>query len=56
MTPYVHRVRTHCLTWTFAPWKVSRRLGELDRIEGPIDLVGDDWGAGLTYGGMGERE
>ncbi len=24
-------------------------LGELDRIEGPIDLVGHDWGAGLTY-------
>lgn len=24
-------------------------LGELDRIEGPVDLVGHDWGAGLTY-------
>ncbi|MBA3303400.1 MAG: alpha/beta hydrolase [Acidimicrobiia bacterium] len=24
-------------------------LGELERIEGPIDLVGHDWGAGLTY-------
>lgn len=24
-------------------------LGELDRIDGPIDLVGHDWGAGLTY-------
>jgi pimeloyl-ACP methyl ester carboxylesterase len=24
-------------------------LGELDRIEGPIDLVGHDWGAGFTY-------
>lgn len=24
-------------------------VGELDRIEGPIDLVGHDWGAGLTY-------
>jgi pimeloyl-ACP methyl ester carboxylesterase len=24
-------------------------LGELDGIEGPIDLVGHDWGAGLTY-------
>ena len=24
-------------------------LGELDTIEGPIDLVGHDWGAGLTY-------
>lgn len=24
-------------------------LGELDQIEGPIDLVGHDWGAGLTY-------
>jgi pimeloyl-ACP methyl ester carboxylesterase len=24
-------------------------LGELDRIEGPIDLVGHDWGAILTY-------
>ena len=23
-------------------------MGELDRIEGPIDLVGHDWGAGLT--------
>jgi pimeloyl-ACP methyl ester carboxylesterase len=22
---------------------------ELDRIDGPIDLVGHDWGAGLTY-------
>ncbi len=24
-------------------------LGELDGIDGPIDLVGHDWGAGLTY-------
>ncbi|MDQ6945705.1 MAG: alpha/beta hydrolase [Actinomycetota bacterium] len=24
-------------------------LGELSRVEGPIDLVGHDWGAGLTY-------
>lgn len=24
-------------------------LGELDQIEGPIDLVGHDWGGGLTY-------
>lgn len=24
-------------------------LGELDRIGGPIDLVGHDWGAGLTF-------
>jgi len=24
-------------------------LGELDQIEGPVDLVGHDWGAGLTY-------
>ena len=24
-------------------------LGELERVEGPIDLVGHDWGAGLTY-------
>jgi pimeloyl-ACP methyl ester carboxylesterase len=24
-------------------------LGELDRIEGPVDLVGHDWGAILTY-------
>src|SRR5688572_28128942 len=24
-------------------------LGELDRIDGPIDLVGHDWGAGFTY-------
>lgn len=24
-------------------------LGELDLIDGPIDLVGHDWGAGLTY-------
>ncbi|MEJ0095173.1 MAG: alpha/beta hydrolase [Methylocella sp.] len=24
-------------------------LGELDRISGPIDLVGHDWGAGFTY-------
>jgi pimeloyl-ACP methyl ester carboxylesterase len=24
-------------------------LGELDQLPGPIDLVGHDWGAGLTY-------
>ncbi len=24
-------------------------LGELDGIDGPIDLVGHDWGAGFTY-------
>lgn len=24
-------------------------VGELDRIEGPVDLVGHDWGAGLTF-------
>ncbi len=24
-------------------------VGELDRFEGPIDLVGHDWGAGITY-------
>lgn len=24
-------------------------LGELDRIDGSVDLVGHDWGAGLTY-------
>jgi pimeloyl-ACP methyl ester carboxylesterase len=24
-------------------------VGELDRLEGPIDLVGHDWGAGFTY-------
>ncbi|WCO68920.1 alpha/beta hydrolase [Iamia majanohamensis] len=24
-------------------------LGELDALDGPIDLVGHDWGAGLTY-------
>jgi pimeloyl-ACP methyl ester carboxylesterase len=24
-------------------------LGELDKIEDPIDLLGHDWGAGLTY-------
>jgi pimeloyl-ACP methyl ester carboxylesterase len=24
-------------------------VGELDRIDGPVDLVGHDWGAGLTY-------
>ncbi|MGH9047631.1 MAG: alpha/beta fold hydrolase [Acidimicrobiales bacterium] len=24
-------------------------LGELDVIDGPVDLVGHDWGAGLTY-------
>lgn len=24
-------------------------LGEIDRLEGPVDLVGHDWGAGLTY-------
>lgn len=29
----------------YADWLV----GELDRIEGPIDLVGHDWGAGLAY-------
>jgi len=29
----------------YAAWVV----GELDRLDGPIDLVGHDWGAGLTY-------
>ena len=29
----------------YADWLVA----ELDRIGGPIDLVGHDWGAGLTY-------
>ncbi len=24
-------------------------VGELDRLDGPIDLIGHDWGAGLTY-------
>ncbi|MCU1351778.1 MAG: hypothetical protein JWM05_987, partial [Acidimicrobiales bacterium] len=24
-------------------------LGEIDKIDGPIDLVGHDWGAGFTY-------
>jgi pimeloyl-ACP methyl ester carboxylesterase len=24
-------------------------VGELDKVDGPIDLVGHDWGAGLTY-------
>lgn len=24
-------------------------VGELDQIEGPVDLVGHDWGAGLTF-------
>ena len=24
-------------------------VAELDRISGPVDLVGHDWGAGLTY-------
>jgi pimeloyl-ACP methyl ester carboxylesterase len=24
-------------------------VGELDKIDGPVDLVGHDWGAGLTY-------
>ncbi len=28
---------------------VTWLLGELDKIDGPIDLVGHDWGAGLTY-------
>jgi pimeloyl-ACP methyl ester carboxylesterase len=28
---------------------VAWLLGELDGIEGPIDLIGHDWGAGLTY-------
>lgn len=28
---------------------VAWLLGELDAIDGPIDLVGHDWGAGLTY-------
>ena len=28
---------------------VAWLLGELDQIEDPIDLVGHDWGAGLTY-------
>ena len=27
---------------------VNGLLGELDGIDGPIDLVGHDWGAGLT--------
>lgn len=29
----------------YAAWLLS----ELDRIEEPVDLVGHDWGAGLTY-------
>jgi pimeloyl-ACP methyl ester carboxylesterase len=29
----------------YAEWLVE----ELDRIDGPIDLVGHDWGAGITY-------
>jgi pimeloyl-ACP methyl ester carboxylesterase len=28
---------------------VAWLLDELDRIDGPVDLVGHDWGAGLTY-------
>ena len=24
-------------------------VGELERLDGPIDLIGHDWGAGLTY-------
>jgi pimeloyl-ACP methyl ester carboxylesterase len=28
---------------------VAWLLDELDKIEGPIDLIGHDWGAGLTY-------
>ncbi|MBA2624053.1 MAG: alpha/beta hydrolase [Acidimicrobiia bacterium] len=30
---------------SYAAWL----LGELDRIEGPVDLVGHDWGGLLTY-------
>jgi pimeloyl-ACP methyl ester carboxylesterase len=28
---------------------VAWLMDELDRIDGPIDLLGHDWGAGLTY-------
>jgi pimeloyl-ACP methyl ester carboxylesterase len=28
---------------------VAWAVGELDRLAGPVDLVGHDWGAGLTY-------
>lgn len=28
---------------------VAWLLGEIDAIDGPVDLVGHDWGAGLTY-------
>ncbi|MEO7398710.1 MAG: alpha/beta hydrolase [Ilumatobacteraceae bacterium] len=28
---------------------VTWLIGELDAMDGPIDLVGHDWGAGLTY-------
>jgi pimeloyl-ACP methyl ester carboxylesterase len=28
---------------------VAWLVGELDRMDGPVDLVGHDWGAGLTY-------
>ena len=30
-------------------------IGELDALEGPIDLVGHDWGAGHVYGVLAER-
>ncbi len=33
-------------------------VGELERLDGPIDLIGHDWGAGLTYrvaGAHGDR-
>jgi pimeloyl-ACP methyl ester carboxylesterase len=29
---------------------VDWALGEIDRIGEPVDLVGHDWGAGITYG------
>jgi pimeloyl-ACP methyl ester carboxylesterase len=30
-------------------------IGELEGIDGPIDLVGHDWGAGHVFGAMAER-
>lgn len=42
-------------------WTATRReyldwlTGELQAIEGPIDLVGHDWGAGHVYGFLAER-
>ena len=30
-------------------------IGEIERIDGPIDIVGHDWGAGHVYGAIAQR-